>query len=90
MSQLIIEFENIAVQPEVLAALRQTLIAGGCDAGMFFVGALNRAPDTVYILWHLRGELPISMLIQGTDLDDEKSARTTAEDFLMKWSQRDN
>ncbi|MEP6668960.1 MAG: hypothetical protein ABJF10_07405 [Chthoniobacter sp.] len=89
MSQLNIEFENISLPDQVVAAVRKTLETGGCHSGVFFIGVLNSAPDTAYILWHLIGEQPISMLVQASDLGDEDLAKAAAEDFLMKWYQRD-
>ena len=52
----------LQLPPEIIAAMREELVAGGVRGGDFYVGAIHRLPESVYFLWHLTGELPVTMV----------------------------
>ena len=87
-SALIVQTVGIEVSSAIQRAFRHEVERAGCDAGVLFIGYIVRVPDMAYVLWHSRGEMPVSMMIRMDDLADEQTARQVAERFATQWNQR--
>jgi hypothetical protein len=87
MHALIIEQDRLELPPEIVNAMWEELTKGGVRFGKFYVGSVNRLPDTVYFLWHLSGEIPVSTAVPRESLTLPMLARIAVEEFLSKWHQ---
>ena len=85
---LIVEAVELEVSHDILAAMKGELKAGGLVTGMFYVGGIVAVPDTIYMLWHMAGEAPVTCLIPRASVDTVEGARETIQEFLLKWNQR--
>ncbi len=85
---LIVEAVELKVSPDILAAMKQELKAGGLVTGMFYLGGILAVPDTIYMLWHMAGEAPVTCLIPRASVDTIEGGREAIEGFLLKWNQR--
>jgi hypothetical protein len=87
MHALIIKQDQLALPAEIVTAMWEELTGGGVRFGTFYVGTVNRLPDTVYFLWHLSGEVPVSTTVPRESLSHPMLARIAVEEFLSKWNQ---
>jgi len=87
MHALIIKQDQIELPSEIIDAMREELAAGGVRFGKFYVGAIFRLPEMVYFLWHLSGEIPVSMTVSRESMSHPMLARIAVEEFLGKWNQ---
>ena len=88
MPSFIVQTLGITIAPEILAILKQELERAGCNAGMLYVGNIKDVPDVAYILWHLEGEMPVSLMIPKAHLASVENIRELADDFITHWNQR--
>jgi hypothetical protein len=87
MHALNIEQDQIALPSEILLAIREELARGGMRFGTFTVGSVNRLPESVYFLWRVSGEIPVSMTAPRESMVHPMLARVAIDEFLMKWTQ---
>jgi hypothetical protein len=87
MDALIIEMDQLVLDPEIVTAIREELVAGGLCNGVFTIGSIYRLPDTIYVLWRRSAEIPVSTTFPLSALSHPMLARVAAQEFLMKWTQ---
>jgi hypothetical protein len=87
MDALVIEMDQITLPPEIATAIREELVAGGLRHGIFTVGSVHRLPDTIYFLWRLSAEIPVSATVGREVLSHPALAQVAVQEFLMKWTQ---
>ena len=88
MDELTIELDHFPMNPGLLGVLRAELENGGIDRGRFTVGGITAAPEMAYILWHIAGEAPVSMMFRRDSFGAEEGIRAAARSFLIKWKRR--
>lgn len=86
MDVLIIQQDHPALPSEIIAALREELIDGGIRSGIFYIGGVHRLPETIYFLWHLPGEIPISTILPRDAVSHPMLARIAIQEFLIQWN----
>lgn len=86
---LIIEPVQVRLALGVGVIFKQELRAAGIKSGMFFIGAVARMPDSAYLLWHLQGEVPVSILVPIAATTDTTEARKAVQEFIQKWKRRE-
>lgn len=87
MHALIINQDQLELPSEIIETMRDELTRGGVRFGKFYVGAIRRLPESVYFLWHLTGEMPVSATFPLELLSHPALARIAVEEFLGVWSQ---
>lgn len=87
MDALAIEIDQLALPAEIVAAIREELVAGGLRHGILTIGSVHRHPDTIYFLWRRSAEIPVSTTVGREVLSHPALAQIAAQEFLMKWTQ---
>ena len=83
----VLQLDQLKLAPEIIAAIREELAASGIRGGEFYVGSIRRLPESVYFLWHLSGELPVTMTVPREALSHPELARLAIDEFVMRWHQ---
>ena len=88
MDELTIELDHFPMTLDLRSVLRTEFEDGGIDRGRFTVGEITAAPEMAYILWHIAGEAPVSMMFRRDSFETEEGIRAAARGFLVKWRRR--
>ena len=83
----VLQLDQLKLSREIVAAMREALATSGIRGGTLYVGAILRLPESVYFLWHLTGEVPVTMTIPSESLSEPELARVAVEEFIMRWKQ---
>lgn len=82
-----VKLDQIELPPEIVATL-ENYVASNCPKGTLWIGAIEAAPESAYLLWHSFGEAPVSMIVNRSHLRVADGLNETWECFLAKWRRR--
>jgi len=79
---------QIVLEVDVVAAVRNELVAGGLEDGDVYIGVVTNTPDALYFLWDGADQAPFAIMVNRREMATPAAARAAAFQFLLKLRQR--